>query len=96
MLKQRPNREQVTICDRPMLFKWLQLSVRVLRFYSNPKWVVKYADKLGRGNPTLGCPGGRGRQRKALPLQVFTNDLGLLYTNESILSRFASQNSRSP
>jgi hypothetical protein len=54
--------------------------------YSNPKWVVKYADKLGRGNPTLGCPGGRGRQRKALPLQVFTNDLGLLYIESLIFN----------
>ena len=26
------NLEQLTICDRPILFKWLQLSVRVLRF----------------------------------------------------------------
>ena len=39
--------------------------------YSNPKWVVKYADKLGRGNPTLCCPGGRGRRGGTTPTGIY-------------------------
>src|SRR5919202_1588249 len=55
------------------------------RIYSNPKWVVKYADKLGRGNPPV-VARADGVGTGALPLQVFANDLGLLY--QSVLIKY--------